>query len=284
MKAARIFLFACIAYGIIVIPFTANLKNRPLALKLGYSPEAEILRLAVLDHKLLMSEWMTLKVIHYFGSIFSSGDEKNIFKTPPEYYIMFKTLQAALKLDPYNMDAYYFAQAAFTWETGRYREVNNMLEYGMKYRNWDYILPFFAGFNNAYFLKDYKSAAHYMQRAADLSGEPLFANLAARYFHEAGQTDLGIIFIESMERSAKSDSLKRTYALRKRALLAAKEIQEALKAYRLRLGKMPTEIGQLVDSGFLSRIPEDPYGGRFFINAKGNVESTSKFAFGSHNK
>ena len=46
---------------------------------------------------------------------------------------MYKTLQTAAKFDPYNSDAYYFAQAAFTWEVGRAKEVNQMLDYGMKH-------------------------------------------------------------------------------------------------------------------------------------------------------
>jgi len=76
---------------------------------------------------------------------------------------MYNTLVTAVKLDPYNMDAYYFAQSAFTWEVGRVKEVNSVLEYGMKYRTWIGSC-FFVGFNEAYFLKNYAKAANICKR------------------------------------------------------------------------------------------------------------------------
>ncbi len=59
------------------------------------------------------------------------------------------------------MDAYYFAQAVLVWDVGQVRLANELLEYGMRYRTWDYLLPFFAGFNYSYFLKDNEKAAQY---------------------------------------------------------------------------------------------------------------------------
>ncbi|NTW99349.1 MAG: hypothetical protein HGB35_05370, partial [Geobacteraceae bacterium] len=171
--------------------------------------------------------------------------------------------------------------AAFTWEINRYREVNNLLDYGMKYRTWDFLLPFYSGFNNAFFLKDYKTAATYMQRAAELSGKPLFANLAARFFYESGQTDLGILYLESMEASAKNREIKESFTIRKKALLAVKTIQQATEVFRRQNGTLPQSIEELRVKGFLTKIPADPYGGTFFLTSTGAVESTSKFAFRS---
>ena len=179
-------------------------------------------------------------------------------------------------------DAYYFAQAALTWEVGEYRAANELLEYGMQYRTWDWYLPFFVGFNSAYFLKDYKSAGHYMQMAANLSGNPLFTTLAARYYYEAGQTDLGIIFLETMEKGAKDAKVRKLYATRREALIAAKELEAAVARYRERFGRLPPDLGELVAVGILLRIPADPYGGRFYLAANGVVRSTSKFAFGGN--
>ena len=196
----------------------------------------------------------------------------------PEYYLMFKTLEKAVKLDPYNSDAYYFLQAEFTWGLNRARDVNKILAYGMKYRTWDYWLPFYAGFNAAYFLKDYKAAAAYMERAAEISGSSFYTNLASRYFHQAGRNDLAVVFLREMVKKARTDTLRRTYAKRLAALEAVRAIEDARDRFQRKKGHLPTSVEQLLHSGFLKRLPSDPYGGRFYLGPGAEVKSTSNFS------
>lgn len=267
------------AYAALVIPFSSYLKNRPVALKLGYVPDARVLKVAAADHRFLLAELSVVKVLFYFGTLFEKTPNRIAEK--PEYFNMYRTLETAVKLDPYNMDAYYFTQAAFTWELGRAKDVNKMLEYGMKYRTWDHMLPYYAAFNHAYFLKDYKSAALLMRKAAEISGDPLMATLAARYFHEANQSDLGIIFLETMEKGAKDKNVKKVYVTRKKALLAVMSLNDALSGYRKEYQRMPEDLSELVAAGFIDALPPDPYGGRFYLSEDGIIRSTSKFAFRS---
>jgi hypothetical protein len=163
---------------------------------------------------------------------------------------------------------------------GRAKEVNNMLDYGMRYRTWDYQLPFYAGFNAAYFLKDYAGAAEYMKKAAQLSGDPLFTNLAGRFFYESGREDLGIIFIKSMEKGTRDMKVKKLFQMRIQALEAVHVIRTAVKSFTSRYGRLPLTVDELVQKGLLASVPVDPYGGKFFITSDGSVESTSKLALG----
>ncbi len=280
MRYARIsFLVAASAYLLLIIPFTVHLKNRPLQLKVGYVPEAKVLKFISADQRYLVADWVVLKVLFYFGSLIEKAEGANIVASKPDYPGMFKMLQTGLKLEPYNADAYYFAQAAFTWEVGRYKEVNNLLDYGMKYRTWDAQLPFFAGFNAAYFMKDYKKAAEYMKKAAEIAQEQQFATLAARYFYEAGETEFGILFIDVMKSSAKDANEKKLYEFRRKALLAVKSIEDAIKLYKRNFGRSPATIAELVSAGFLASVPQDPYGGKFFLDQEGKVRSSSKLSF-----
>lgn len=280
MRAAKIaFTLSVLAYCSLIFPFASYLKNRPLQLKVGYVPEAKVLKVVTADQRFMVADWVVMKVIFYFGSLLEKENNDNLYASDPDYPGMFKILQTGLRLEPYNADAYYFAQAAYTWEVGRYREVNNMLEYGMKYRTWDFQLPFFAGFNAAYFLHDYKKAAEYMKKAAEIAKEQQFATLAARYFYEAGETEFGILFIDTMKGSAKDANEKKLYEFRKKALLAVKSIENALKLYSRAKGRSPAVIDELVSSGYLPSIPKDPYGGKFFIDENGKVRSSSKLSF-----
>jgi len=176
------------------------------------------------------------------------------------------------------MDTYYFMQAAFTWELGRARDVNKVLAYGMKYRTWDYQLPFYIGFNSAFFLKDYNKAAVNMKRAAELSGNQLYTTLAARYFYESGQTDLGIAFLETMEKEAKDKDVRRVYELRLNALHAVKSLENSVGKFRTMFNRLPADLNELVVSKIISNIPADPYGGKFYLDPDGKIRTTSKLA------
>lgn len=270
------------SYAAIILPFTSYMKNRPISIKLGYMPEAEMIKIVSGDQRYVIAEFSILRVLFYFGSLIET-QKKNVAITP-DYGNMYRVLETGIKLDPYNVDAYYFAQAAFTWEVGHAEDVNRMLINGMKYRTWDYTLPFYVGFNYAYFLKDFKNAALYMKKTAEISGDPLFTNLAARFFYESRRTDLGIAFLSVMEKTAADKKIKAMYALRKKALVAVKVLNSAVQKFKTFHKRSPSDLQELVTSGILKEMPADPYGGRFYIAEDGMIRSTSEFAFRGENK
>ena len=276
MTGKLFFALLVLSFSLLVPALSSHLKDRPVEVKLGYMPHPRVLKILVADQSPLIADIAILKVLFYYGTIIEKWQTNVIIR--PEFFNMFKTLQAAIQLDPYNEDAYYFAQAAFNWELGRARDVNSLLEYGMQFRTWDYWLPFYAGFNSAYFLKEYDKAARYMQRAAEISGNALFGKLAARYFYESDQTSLGLAFLDTMIASTRDKAVKKTYQVRKAALLAVASLEKALAAYHDEKKHLPNDLQQLVKAGFIDAIPVDPYGGVFFIDATGKVRTTSQFA------
>lgn len=276
MSLRIVFLTVLLLHCVLLLPFSAQLRNRPIAIKLGYLPHSQILKPLAGDQKLLMAEAAVVKVLFYYGTWIQKLRENVIFT--PELGNMYRTLVTASQLDPYNQDIYYFSQAAFTWEVGRVKEVNELLEYGMKYRTWDPWLPFYAGFNYSYFLKDNARAAHFFEMAAQKSANPLFAGLAARYYYESDQTPLALAFLETMIRQAKDPSVRRTYELRRQALFAVMILQQATDEYRRRFGELPESLRQLIEAGLIEEIPIDPYGGEFYLDESGRVRTTSKLA------
>ena len=160
-----------VLYMILIGPFVGHMRARPFPEKLGYVPSVKVLKIASADQKELTAALLVMKVLMYFGGLIEQST--NEVPIPPDYPTMSRLVHNAVQLDPYNMDAYYFAQAFLVWDVGAYKIANDLLEYGMKYRSWDWYLPFFAGFNAAYFLKDYDSAARFYRLAADLQSRAL---------------------------------------------------------------------------------------------------------------
>ncbi len=262
------------AYALLIIPFTDLQRNRPVEVKLGYLPHAQILKVTSGEHRTTTAGLIVMRILFYYGSVLQKLQENVIVR--PEFFNLFKTVQTVVDLDPYNMDSYYFAQAVFTWDVGRVQEVNSLLEQGMQRRTWDASLPFYVGFNSAYFLKDYPKAAVYMQYAAERSDNPLYTQLAARYFYESEQSALGLAFLESMILTAKDKAVRRSYELRRDALIATTTLEKARDAYSARFGSLPKQPEQLVEVRLLPALPKDPYGGTFFFDERGQVRTTSK--------
>lgn len=270
---------ACVfLYGILIIPFTTYLRNKPFVEKLGYVPSVTALKTVAADHKELVAASLVMKVLMYFGGL-SEKSQTGQVAVPPDYASMSRLLHGSVKLDPYNMDAYYFAQAFLTWDVKQYKLANDLMDYGMKYRSWDWYLPFFAGFNSAYFLKDYAAAAKYYQLAGDLSGSDLSRLLAGRYMQESGQTELAIAYLAVVEKGERNPALKKNYQLRLTALRETRRIEVARESYHKAKGAMPATVAQLISGGFLSPPPKDPYGGEFYLETDGKVATTSKYAF-----
>jgi len=274
MLSVSVFLLCFIWLTLMV---STHLSRRPVAVKAGYLLPAEVLKLVCSEYGTVVADWSIIRTLFYFGTIIEKN--RNNVTVTPEYSQMYYNLVQSLKLDPYNQDAYYFSQAIFTWDVGRISETNQLLDYGMRYRTWDWQLPFWAGFNSSYFLKDYVSAANYFQKAATLSKNPIFAKLAARYQYEAGQEELGIAFLETMIHSARNERVLHLYQIRKLALEALMTLKDGVEEYRQRYGVLPEHLSMLVDQRILIKLPEDPYGGDFFLDSEGRVRATSNLSF-----
>lgn len=252
--------------------------NKSYAEKAPIAPRGDILRLIAADQKQLVAAGYIFSSTTYFGGL--SDLATNRIVLPADYPAISRTLHAALRLDPYNMDGYYFAQAILVWEAGQVKVANALLEYGMQYRTWDFHLPLFAGFNYSYFLKEYDKAAILYQRTAELSGSHLYANLAGRYFHETGQTDHAIAFLSAMEKGAQHEFIKRSLQTRLDALKNIKIIEIARNEFMEHYGRLPRSVDELVEAEYLKNTPADPYGGNFYLEKDGQVRTTSKFTFG----
>jgi tetratricopeptide (TPR) repeat protein len=276
IKKTVILLLLLVVYVATVLPLTDYMRNKPFVEKLGYIPSVSSLRVASLDYKQFVGASLIMRVLIYYGGLVDKA--KNQIAVPVDYPAMSRTIHAALKLDPYNMDGYYFAQAILAWDVRQVKVANDLLEYGMRYRDWDWYLPFFAGFNCAYFLKDYENAAKYYARAAELSGQTMFMTLTGRYLQESGRTGMAIAYLDTMARNTRNKSVRMSLVTRKKAFIAVRRIEIARDMYLSDHGKLPSSVDALVRGGYLKDVPRDPYGGTFFVAENGKILSTSGFS------
>ncbi len=268
---------------VLYIPiFSSTMHNRAATVKLGFVPHGKLYKAVLGNFRWFEGDYYTFKATIYYGG--KANDVMHHRYGNVEYYNLYRTIKTAIILNPYNEDAYYFAQAAFAWDVGQVRAVTSLLEYVYKYRPWDFQISFFLGFDYAYFMHNYIKGAQYFKDAAALTHSTLFTNLAARYFYEGGKTELGIVYLKYMIKTAKDKKVKKIYKQRLEALLSIRFLENAVKSYKNRFGILPKDLKELVKSRIIKKIPKDPYGGRFYIDSKGNIKTTSKLAEGWENE
>jgi len=273
-----------LAYLGILGPFTRAMEQKPYIEKIGLIPSPRVLQAFFPDFQELLAASILSKVILYYGSLSEHLDQPGKIIYAADYPAMSRTVHAALRLDPYNMDGYYFGQSILVWDAKQYDLATELLEYGMHYRTWDWQLPFFAGFNYAYFLGNKKKAAEMYMRAGELSGETLFKKLAGRYLQEAGNTRMAIDYLRTLAKNARNPAVRQTLQIRINAFEAVLAIEQARDQFTEELGRAPADIAELVKGGYLEGLPVDPYGGTFYLDENKQVRTTSKFAFAASHR
>jgi len=197
---------------------------------------------------------------------------------PYQYEWLYQTLKNSTTLDPYFLDPYHLLNSALIWDHYNEAEVNKMIATGADTRTWDYILPFFAGFNYYYFLNDGDRSFKYLKIASKRSGgHPFYDSLAARVAYKANKTDLAIAYLEEQVRQATLDGQKFRLESLENRLKTLKEIRQielAVEAYQKQFSRPPATIEELTKLKLLLAVPKEPNGGTFYLDPDGRVRST----------
>ena len=193
-----------------------EMKTLPSGAGQGFVLPSPVLKITSLEFKGLVSDFLFLKALVFEGGTYERKEPR---MKPEEWGWLDKVLTASTDLDPYFFDPYFFANAYMTWDGGMIRETNALLEKGIQYRDWDWMLPFFAGFNSFFFLHDNVKAAEYLMTAPRRPGpSEQLASLAARMAYKEKKTENAILFLEAMAKKTEDEHLKKEYETRIRAL------------------------------------------------------------------
>lgn len=286
MIRTTLFLIAIVVLGITQVVALRHVRVDYEQLSAGLTEGDARLPAVVLDimsvgNEGLFSDHLFLRALAFLGG--ASGDSQNasvkMRKLTEKQWVWFEgQLEMATDLDPWFMDPYYVANSSLTWDAKHYTAANHLLEKGTKYRDWDWILPFYAGFNAFYFLGDTKEASRYLMIAANRpGGSSLLATLAARLSYEGNQTGSAIIFLRQIIRSGGTKYELKPVRERLKALEGIYAIEQGVTSYRQLFGHLPLQLEDLISTGMLTALPEEPYGGYYYLDLDGVVKSSTDF-------
>src|SRR5438132_5683222 len=241
------------------------------AAELAYLPKGEYLRVAVLGYRQMAADLIWLKAVQHFG------EERN--QTTEGYLWAYHAVDVLTDVDPKFTFAYQAAGIVLGVWANLPAESIALLTKGMRHNPDVWQLPFYVGYDYFYELHDPVQAAIYLRVASELPGAPAYLpKLAARMTVEAGDPDAALEFLQRLYQQLQDERLRESLVQRMKEVIAERDIrflEEGVRRYEARYGKLPVSLNDLVTKGVIQQIPKEPLGGIYELKASdGTVAST----------
>lgn len=233
-----------------------------------------LIKIAALEFRGLASDVYFLNSMVFMGATQQRKEKPAVKEWEWQWWT--KLLDTSTDLDPYFFDPYFYANAFLPWDAHMIDEANRLLKKGSQYRDWDWMLPFFIGFNDFFFLQNDDEAANFLMEASRRpGGNPMLASIAARLAYKENRTETAIYFLEDIARRTDDNNLKKSYEKRISALRSIDNLEKAVSSFKNKFGRTPANIKELVSKNIVSQLPPDPYGGNYYIDKDGKIKSTT---------
>lgn len=226
--------------------------------ELAYFPSGRFVREAAIEYQLIAADLIWLRAIQYYGYH---------LMTDQKYEWLGHVMGILTFLDPRFVGAYHFGAITLAWDANEPLEALALLLQGMKENPMSWRLPFDAGFIQYMKVKDYEMAGAFFDVTSRLPGAwPVVSRWAAFSLGRAGKFETAREMWLGIFQSTENRAL-RSLALRQLKLLKLEEalerLQNAVYQFQEDKGRLPGDLSELTSSGYIERIPEDPFGGRF---------------------
>ena len=183
-------------------------------------------------------------------------------------------LRLATTLDPRLVQAYFFGGVVIGHDRDTIRMGIAFLQEGFERSPQEWRLPYWIGFGY-YSLGEYLDAVAYYDRASRLPDAPAFLRSSQPYlYYLARRSDLGIAYLEGLLHSVQDPSQLEWITLKLRWLKGMAYLEQKAEEFTRIYGASLTRLEQLVESGLIDQIPEDPFlGGYVWDSKSGSVKS-----------
>jgi len=236
-------------------------------------PNKDTIKLASTGFGEVVADYYWLKVIQHFGGKKVPTDEK--------IQRLYPLLDLITHLTPNFEYAYRFGYVALTMRDTNEDLAIKLLNKGLIYRPDVWQIPYYLGFNYWYFKNNPVGSAMYYHDAARIAPPSMkwLDALSARMYSEASNPDIAIAILENMLSLPETRLSSEKEHVENMLGLAYMEkdiiiLEEKVKTYKGLYKKAPRNLDDLISSGLLKSIPEEPHGGEYILKEDGSVGST----------
>jgi len=264
---------------LMLMAFAATLffAQKPISHRKVYGfvllPNAKLVQWVARSHLSLIADIYWLKAMNIAGDI----------QSPEEARELFAYGNFIADLEPKLLQNYWLTGLSLPFPTAHGWEnaelASQMYERGLlQFPNNTRLLIYYASNELFYRHNPLKAAELLMALAQNDDAPPYAGMLAARVLAHNKSFDMALDFMAFMQKAA-TDEMEREL-LEKRV----KEIQleqilsildGSIEAFQRWHGRFPKTPDELVSAGVVPRLPEEPFGGEFYIDEEGKMHSTS---------
>ena len=245
-----------------------RMREKAMA-EMAYFPSGRFVREASIEYQGLAADFVWLRAIQYYGYHLMS-DRK--------YEWLGHVFGILVSLDPGFIGAYHFGAITLAWDARKPHEAVDFLTDGMKANPMSWQIPFDAGFICYMVLRDYDRASTFFEVASKMPNAwfilarwAAIAKVKAGDFRTAREMWLDIL------KGTENRVLKALVVRQLKNLIteeAIDRLQKAVQRFQENKRRLPGDLSELVDAGYIDRIPDEPYGGQFTLR-NGKVLSTT---------
>ena len=201
----------------------------------------------------------------------------NVKMTPMDYDRLYELLYVEANFDPKFDIPYLLGGLVLGDSPDHAQKALKVFERGKGQYPADWRFPFYIGYTNYFSLSETETAGKAMAEAARLPGSPAYLpGLASRMLSEAREPEAALSLLDAIVRQ-ESDPVRRGVLERRiREVTVERDLQaleRAVERYREKMGAQPGDLSALVREGILPLIPEEPNGGKYFLEPGGKVRS-----------
>lgn len=241
-------------------------------------PRGEVMKPALLGYHQLGADLLWLRVVQVLG---------DRVVRDKDYEWLYHALDVITTLDPKYVYAYEAGGTVLSELAFRVDLSNRLLEKGLAPNPTAWQLPFRLGFNHFFYRNNPLEAARYMAQAARIPGTfpvgpPEYtARLASRLYVQGQNPEVALEFLQAMLEQTTDEAVSDQFQRRIKRVSLERNLQileRAVQRYAESQKKWPKSLSDLVSSGTLFAIPDEPYGGEYRLDPKSGKVSSSSHA------
>ena len=237
--------------------------------EMAYFPSGRFASQSSIEFQGLAADYIWLRGIQYYGFHLMS-DRK--------YEWLGHVFDILTALDPRFIGAYHFGAITLAWDAGKPHEAMDFLVRGMKANPMSWQIPFDAGFICYMLLHDYGRASTFFEVASKMPNAwfilarwAAIAKAKSGDFLTARQMWLDIL------RGTENRALKALVVRQLKNLdfsEATDRLEKAVRRFQEDERRLPADLREVQSAGYIDTIPDEPYGGRFYLK-DGKVLTTT---------
>jgi hypothetical protein len=258
---------------LISLAYRIDMRRTPHEMigELMYFPSGYAVRAVSMGFQAPLADVVWLRFIQYYGQH---------RMTDARFELMYHILDILTTLDPKFMYAYTLGGLMLTHDAERPDQAGLLLKKGMLMRPDDWRLPFVYAFINCVFTNDYPTAKRFFGLSARKPSAPDTPKRWQAFvtYMKLGDLKTALaLWVDyyNQTKNPEEKMIAEIYIKSIKMKLDIEFLNEKVQEFTMKFGRPPVILSELVTSGIVEAIPEEPHGEHYHL--KGNsVYSTWK--------